>query len=173
VDIPTILRLARQTAGLSQRQLAALAGVSAGLVGQAEVGRSAVSTAALDKLLEACALDLELVRRGAGADSAEVDALSRHLLLSTTQRLYLCPGGTEHWSCRPGPPIFDTLTWAYEWALAPPVALGLWLPHRVFAGTLVDATVPREEAHHVSVRVGFCSWVWTDPPLLLAESVSG
>lgn len=174
MDLPTVIRLARQSAGLSQRALAGLAGVSPGLVAGAEAGRSAVSIEVLDRLLEACALDLELVPRGAAlADEAEVDALSTHLLLSTTQRLYLALGGTAHWSSGPYPAIFETLARSQGRALSDELALGIWLPDRSFRGTLVDATVPRQASHHVGVRVGFWSWTWVAPPLTLAAAYQG
>ncbi|MGB8652315.1 MAG: helix-turn-helix transcriptional regulator [Mycobacteriales bacterium] len=132
MDLPTILRQARQLAGLSQRGLAQAAGVIASTVAGVEAGRRGCSVTVLEALLASCGLDLELAARAVPASRAgAADALVAHLRLSTSQRLYQAVGGTA--SVRGGP-------WPDSWlalgkaasrsvvVLEPELALSLWLP---------------------------------------------
>ena len=61
MDVRRALRQARLEAGLSQRQLAAWAGVGASMVSRYESGAASPSLQALDRLLEACGRDVRLV----------------------------------------------------------------------------------------------------------------
>jgi transcriptional regulator with XRE-family HTH domain len=64
-----MLRYARRRAGLTQRQLAAAAGVPQPTIARIERGRADPRVETLDRLLRACGMTLELdVARGEGVD---------------------------------------------------------------------------------------------------------
>lgn len=124
---------------------------------------------ALDRVLEACGLDLEPVARGAGRlEADELVALVEHLRLSTTQRLFLAIGGTGRWSDQPYDETFVSLNRTRGLALAPDVARGVWVPGVVWdrEGPLTEPV--DQERQHVGIRIGPWTWVHADPPLTLA-----
>ncbi len=174
MDVRAVLRVARQTAGLSQRDVAALSGVPQSTLANAENGRRGLGGAALDRVLEACGLDLELVARGSGqVDSDELAALVEHLRLSTTQRLLLAVGGSGRWSDQPFDETLVSLNRTRGQALVPEVARGVWIPGRVWDGTGPLTEPADRERQHVGIRVGAWTWVHVDPPLALALRSTG
>jgi transcriptional regulator with XRE-family HTH domain len=77
MDAARVLRYARRRAGLTQRQLAAKAGIAQPAIARIESGVSVPRVDTFDKLLEACGMGLEVERRpGIGLDRT----LSRALL---------------------------------------------------------------------------------------------
>lgn len=75
-----LLRYARRRAGLTQRALAARAGVGASYVGRVESGRTDPRVSSLSRLLRACETTLEAMPgSGRGIDRAPI----RHLLAMT------------------------------------------------------------------------------------------
>jgi transcriptional regulator with XRE-family HTH domain len=87
MDAARILRQARRRAGLSQRALAARAGVPQSRIAKIESGAVIPRVDTLDRLLEACGEGLESVRRpGLGLDRT----VARELLaVPTAQRARL------------------------------------------------------------------------------------
>jgi predicted transcriptional regulator len=87
MNTATTLRNARRAAGLSQRELARLAGVAQPAVARIEAGGVVPRVDTLDGLLRACGHTLEVARRaGAGVDRSVI----RELLQRTPrQRLDL------------------------------------------------------------------------------------
>ncbi len=85
MDAARILRQARGRAGLTQRDLAARAGVVQSQIARIEAGATVPRVDTLDRLLEACGEGLEaLPRPGIGVDRS----LARELLkLSPAERL--------------------------------------------------------------------------------------
>lgn len=82
-----ILREARAAAALTQRELAALAGMPQPAIARIERGRVSPSLETLDRLLRACGKQLELADRpGAGVDRT---LIRERLRLSPTQRAHL------------------------------------------------------------------------------------
>ena len=77
---------ARRSAGLSQRELAARAGVPQPTIARIERGQQVPRTDTLDRLLRACGWELDMTpRRGIGEDRS----LIRHWLsLSPTERAH-------------------------------------------------------------------------------------
>jgi transcriptional regulator with XRE-family HTH domain len=64
-----VLRYARSKASLSQRELGARAGVTQASIARIEQGRISPRFETLDRLLDACGFELEVVpRRGVGID---------------------------------------------------------------------------------------------------------
>ena len=73
-----ILRGARSRAGLSQRQLAARAGIPQESIARIEAGRVDPRMGTVDRLLEACGVGLESAPRlGIGVDRTQIRALLR------------------------------------------------------------------------------------------------
>ena len=85
-----MLRYARQLAGLTQRQLAELAGVPQATVGRIEGGLVTPRTDTLERLLRAAGLELTVGSRpGIGIDRSQIRELLR---LTPRQRLDLAAG---------------------------------------------------------------------------------
>jgi transcriptional regulator with XRE-family HTH domain len=73
-----MLRHARRRAGLTQRQLAAKAGIPQETIARIEAGRSDPRVTTLDRLLEPCGFGLEhLPRLGIGIDRPQIRDLLR------------------------------------------------------------------------------------------------
>ena len=82
-----LLRYARRTAGLSQRELARRAGVPQPAIARVESGRTVPRADTLERLLHACGVRLELApAAGQGVDRS---AIRRLLSLSPAQRARL------------------------------------------------------------------------------------
>lgn len=80
-----LLQRARARAGLTQRALAARAGVPQSTVARIERGRLDPRISTLDRLLRACGVELDVVPRpGAGVDRTQI---RERLALSPEQRL--------------------------------------------------------------------------------------
>jgi transcriptional regulator with XRE-family HTH domain len=84
-----MLREARQSAGLSQRAVAALSGVSARTVSAAEAGEHEPSCRVLTSLLAACGLELTTIASTPVAEPCR--HLREHLRLPTTERFARAP----------------------------------------------------------------------------------
>ena len=72
-----LLRDARESAGLSQRELAQRAGTSQAMVARIERGQQSPSLATLDRLVRACGLELRVEAAGGEAPPAPVAAEAR------------------------------------------------------------------------------------------------
>lgn len=71
-----MVRHARRRAGLTQRQLAARAGIPQETIARIERGRSDPRVGTLDRLLEGCGFGLEVMPRlGIGVDRTQINAL--------------------------------------------------------------------------------------------------
>lgn len=82
-----MVRYARRRAGLTQRELSALAGIPQETIARIEAGRVDPRVGTLDRLLEACEMGLEVMPRlGIGIDRTQIRQL---LDLTPTQRLEL------------------------------------------------------------------------------------
>jgi transcriptional regulator with XRE-family HTH domain len=80
-----MVREARQRAKLTQRQLAAKAGIPQETIARIERGRVDPRVGTLDRLLEACGFGLEsLPRLGIGVDRSQIQAL---LEMTPSERL--------------------------------------------------------------------------------------
>lgn len=89
-----MLRDARARAGLTQRQLAAKAGIPQETIARIERGRSDPRVTTLDRLLEACEFGLEVLPRlGIGIDRTQIQALLR---LSPSERLAVAIANDRH-----------------------------------------------------------------------------
>lgn len=83
----TLLRHARQVAGLTQRALSGRAGVTQASISRIEDGKTSPRLDTLDRLLEACGFSLELAPRlGQGVDRTAIRELLR---LSPAERARL------------------------------------------------------------------------------------
>ena len=82
-----MVRYSRRRAGLTQRQLATRAGIPQETIARIESGATDPRVSTLDRLLEACAMGLEVMPRlGIGVDRTQIRAL---LELSVEERLRL------------------------------------------------------------------------------------
>ncbi len=89
-----MLKHARGRAGLTQRQLAAKAGIPQETIARIESGRVDPRVGTLDRLLEGCGFGLEhLPRLGIGIDRTHINAL---LDLSPSERLALAIDNDRH-----------------------------------------------------------------------------
>lgn len=87
VKAASLLRYARRLAGLTQRQLAVLAGVPQATVGRIETGQITPRVDTLEKLLRAAGRELNVgARPGIGVDRSQIRELLR---LTPGQRLEL------------------------------------------------------------------------------------
>lgn len=153
MDPAHLVRAARRQAGLSQRDLAARAGLARRTIGAVEAGRQSPSATVLDRLLEAVGLDLVLCPRDDGAEDLE---LRQHLLLSLTQRLRLALGESRvlQAPCR-------TAGWAELLMLSrrgkvvvePPLADALWFPTGPVSPVAVTLHSPHDAPTTVVVQV--------------------
>jgi transcriptional regulator with XRE-family HTH domain len=143
MDIATTLREARWQSGLSQRAMAAAAGVSRRVVEDAEAGRRVPRADVLDVLLGAAGLTLDVRPLAAEVDPDTEGRIRAHLHRSLTARVARACGG---WSTLPasrrGGPVWVELcrlaslcrsVAAAEGALA----LSAWIP---------DLLVPSDQA---------------------------
>ena len=86
---------ARRRAGLTQRALAARAGIAQETIARIERGRIDPRVNTLDRLLEACGFGLEsMPRLGIGIDRTQIDALLR---LSPSERLAVAVAYDQHY----------------------------------------------------------------------------
>ncbi len=85
MDARTIVREARRRAGLTQRRLAAGAGVSQPTVARIESGVTEPTVAMVDRLLEACGLELQVSL--ADRDDADWSVASANLRLDPDARV--------------------------------------------------------------------------------------
>jgi transcriptional regulator with XRE-family HTH domain len=89
-----MVRDARRRAGLTQRELAAKAGIPQETIARIERGRADPRTGTLDRLLEACGYGLEsMPRLGIGVDRTQIHALLR---LSMSERLAIAIANDQH-----------------------------------------------------------------------------
>lgn len=87
MDPAKALLRARRKAGLSQRELAERTGVAQPTIARIESGAASPRCETLDRLLDACGYDLELLpRRGAGIDRT---AMRELLAIEPAERLRL------------------------------------------------------------------------------------
>jgi transcriptional regulator with XRE-family HTH domain len=87
------LKYARKKAGLTQRELAAKAGVPQSTIGRIESGAVDPRMETLNALLRACGYDLEVEPRlGIGVDRSQIDAMLR---LSPWQRIRYLTAATH------------------------------------------------------------------------------
>ncbi len=91
-----MLRTARQRASLTQRELAATAGIPQETIARIERGRVDPRVGTLDRLLEGCGYGLESTPRpGIGVDRTQIRAL---LKLSPSERLALALDDDSHFA---------------------------------------------------------------------------
>lgn len=89
-----MVREARRRANLTQRQLAAKAGIPQETIARIERGRTDPRTTTVDRLLEACGYGLEsMPRLGIGVDRTQIEALLR---LSMSERLAVAISNDQH-----------------------------------------------------------------------------
>lgn len=73
-----LIRYARAKTGLSQRELGRMAGVTQAAIARIEKGRSSPAFETLERLLEACGFEVEIVpTRGRGVDRGGIRELLR------------------------------------------------------------------------------------------------
>lgn len=90
-----MVRYARRRAGLTQRALAAKAGIPQETIARIERGRVDPRVGTLDRLLEACEFGLEAMPRlGIGIDRSQIDALLR---LAPEDRLVVAVANDRHY----------------------------------------------------------------------------
>lgn len=90
-----MVRYARRRAGLTQRALAAKAGIPQETIARIERGRVDPRVGTLDRLLEACGLGLEAMPRlGIGIDRTQIEALLR---LAPEERLAVAVANDRHY----------------------------------------------------------------------------
>jgi transcriptional regulator with XRE-family HTH domain len=187
MDVAALLREARRRAGLSQRAMAAAAGVPRSSLEAAESGRRQPSLALLEAVAGAAELELALDHPVQPLDSST----RRHLHRSLSQRLHLLVGGDG----RPWYPprlaawrSLDDLTATGRLSLVAASAVGLWLPAVVagpvrlvlepHAGTLqrtspqvppaLEVSIgPRPSDATIAVPLPVRA-LWTPPPAALA-----
>jgi transcriptional regulator with XRE-family HTH domain len=89
-----MVREARRRARLTQRELAAKAGIPQETIARIERGRADPRANTLDRLLAACEFGLEVMPRlGIGIDRTQIDALLR---LSPSERLAVGIANDQH-----------------------------------------------------------------------------
>lgn len=182
MDAGEVVRAARRAARLSQRGLAARAGVAASTVAGIESGRRQPSFALVARLVDVAGSELAL-DQPAGQVCRHV---RRHLHRSLSSRLHLLLGGD-------GRPLYQRtlepwlelveLTHVGRLHLAGPSAVGLWLPMPeplpvvvgltlrdgqlppVSSLDLVEAPLPRDCTVEVPLPIRV---IFTPPPALLA-----
>ena len=89
-----MVRYARRRAGLTQRELAAKAGIPQETIARIEAGRVDPRVGTLDRLLEACEMGLEVMPRlGIGIDRTQFQAL---LDMTPSERLALAIDDDRH-----------------------------------------------------------------------------
>jgi transcriptional regulator with XRE-family HTH domain len=168
MDASHILRAARRDAGLSQRAMALQAGVALRTLSGAESGRSGISAALLDQLLESVGLDVGLVPRLDAEASAE---LRRHLRLSLTQRLRLALGEPPSVHVPP-----RTRAWQHLLGLSREgrvvlegqLATAIWLPIGVVEQITTSTVGDNDHPSLVPITLVHSSRVWVRPPGELA-----
>lgn len=90
-----MVRDARRRTGLTQRQLAAKAGIPQATIARIERGRVDPRVTTLDRLLEACDYGLESMSRlGIGVDRTQIHDLLR---LSPSERLAVAIANDQHY----------------------------------------------------------------------------
>lgn len=187
MDESHLLRAARRYAGLSQRALAARAGVSASTVAALEAGQRAGSVPTVARLLHAAGLELAAVP----GTPTPCKHLRQYLKWGLVERLYRAVGGRQH-------PTRDRSleAWRGLWQLTGQgrvevvgaAAVGVWAPVVAARPTVrVEAYTPplwrpgrakvpglavvpsAGTVARVLVPIGFCSrQVWVAAPDVLA-----
>jgi transcriptional regulator with XRE-family HTH domain len=90
-----MVRDARRRAGLTQRELAAKAGIPQETIARIERGRADPRTRTLDRLLEACGYGLEsMPRLGIGVDRTQI---AERLSVSMERRLEVAMADDSHY----------------------------------------------------------------------------
>jgi transcriptional regulator with XRE-family HTH domain len=124
-----VLRAARRQAGMSQRTLAAQAGLSHKVIGEIESGVRDPRWSLVNRLLEVLERGIAL-----GLVEAEPDeALVHWLHLSTSDRLYLSLGGRTRAIRDLAVPVWralDALAAGRVVVLSPEASASVWLPNR-------------------------------------------
>ncbi|MFN2539585.1 MAG: helix-turn-helix domain-containing protein [Mycobacteriales bacterium] len=127
MEIAHVVRAARRARDLSQRELAALTGVSPGTIANLEAGRTQPRWDTAARLLAPLGLEPTLGRLAAPAD----DELRQWLRMSSTERLYRSLGGKLSGYSDRRHPVWLALVEAVAVGtvvLARDAALGVWLP---------------------------------------------
>lgn len=127
MDAAELVRTARRHAGLSQRALAAAAGVAPSTVAAVEAGRRQPRGAVLSALMQATGLELTVDRPVVPLCAH----LERHLRLSLSVRLHLLLGGSGRPRVPPMLPSWaelDRLAARGRTYLTGAAAVGLWVP---------------------------------------------
>lgn len=180
----TLLREARRSAGLSQRAMAAAAGVPRSSLEAAESGRRRPSLALLEAVAAAAGLELALDHALQPLNCGT----RRHLHLSLSQRLHLLVGGDGrpwHTHRLPVWRALDELAATGRLFLTGPAAVGLWLPEVVLdplpLGLEPHGAAPTPSHPRLQVTVGErpdeatisvplpVRAVWTPSPAALAR----
>ncbi|MDP3712854.1 MAG: helix-turn-helix transcriptional regulator [Mycobacteriales bacterium] len=131
MDVAEVVWQARVAAGLSQRALAAAAGMSRGTVGDIESGRRQAAWASVSRLLEACGLELAVAPPAPALDAST----RRYLQMSTSDRLWSSLNGMDRDLNRRRLSDLDVwvqldrLTSRNTVSLAPRACVGVWLRH--------------------------------------------
>ncbi|HWG93382.1 MAG TPA: helix-turn-helix transcriptional regulator, partial [Mycobacteriales bacterium] len=164
MDVAQVLREARQSAGLSQRALAARAGVSSGTVAHAESGRRSLGVPTLEALLAACGRELAVRPVPASSDGAprvDEQRLLAHLRRSLTQRLEtaLDAAGVAPATLRA---VADR-SWLPHLRLTGDLAVAVWVPDVVPRLPLLLEPVGQRAADRRANRCG-CADVVVLPP---------
>ena len=87
VEASKLLRSERESAGLSQRELAKKARTAQSVVARIELGETSPSWSTLARLLKAAGFSLSATARRVGIDPQLLDDVPRILSLTTEQRL--------------------------------------------------------------------------------------
>lgn len=128
MDAAHLIRAARRRSGLSQRDLAAQAGVARSTIADLEAGKHSPTAALLDRVLAVSGLELAASPRA--AEDADA-ALVRHLRLSLTQRLRIALGESPVLPAAARSPVWralGALARRGQVVLEPPLAHAMWLP---------------------------------------------
>lgn len=94
MDVAAVLRQARTSAGLSQRELASRTGIAQPTIARIEAGHVDPRVRTLDRLLSACGVELATVSRsGSGIDRTQIRELLRLTPLERLELLRLDAAG--------------------------------------------------------------------------------
>jgi transcriptional regulator with XRE-family HTH domain len=153
---------------LSQRALAAAAGVGQRTVSAVESGRQGISVALLDQILGAAGLDVWLAPRLDGETAKE---LRRHLRLSLTQRLRLALGESSSVHAPPRTPAWAELVRVSQLGhvvLEGRLAVAIWLPLGVVEPVTITTVGDHDRPSLVPITLVHGARVWVPPPGELA-----
>lgn len=153
---------------LSQRAMAAGAGIGLRTLAGVESGQRGVSVAVLDRLLASVGLDVCLVPRLHDESST---ALRRHLSLSLTQRLRLALGESPSVHVPPRTRAWQdlvTLSQQGRVVLEGRLAAAIWLPLGIVEQTSTSTVGEHEHPSLVPITLVHSCRVWVRPPGELA-----